>query len=211
MREIILDVESTGLDVKKDRVIEIACVELFDKQPTGEILQMYINPQQTVSEEAIKIHGITNEMLADKPIFRECWNEIQNFIGNSIIVAHNAIFDISMINYELKLIGKKSINNEVVDTLTLAKKKFASNNSLDALAKRYKIKAERRLHGALKDCFILASIYYFLAITEIQVENLDLVAEDKPFFFPHRKNPSFVSEEEMKAHQQFLQEYGINI
>lgn len=213
MREIILDIESTGLNILQDRVIEIACIELFDKQPTGEELQIYIDPQTIIGEEATRIHGITNEMLIGKPFFKECWPEIKHFIGNSTIVAHNAPFDIGMINHELSILLEKPIKNQVIDTLTLARRKYSTNNSLDALAKRYKIKTERRLHGALKDCYILASVYYFLAITELEMENLSplVSSEDVKFVFPIRKNPSIVSEEEIRLHREFLVKYNINI
>jgi DNA polymerase-3 subunit epsilon len=210
MREIVLDIESTGLNTQKDRIIEIACLELFDKQPTGESIQVYINPQSDISEEATRIHGITNEMLLDKPIFSQCWYDIEKFIGESPIVAHNSSFDIGMITSELIRIGKKPLTNEIIDTLALARKKFAMNNSLDGLAKRYKIKAERRLHGALKDCYILASVYYFLAITELQIESVEIESEEGEFSFPRRINPSKISQEEILAHENMIKVYNIN-
>jgi DNA polymerase-3 subunit epsilon len=211
MREIILDVETTGLNTSTDRIVEIACLELFDKQPTGEELQIYINPQEIISEEAIKIHGITNEFLIGKPTFMECWPDIEKFLGNSTLVAHNASFDMSMIKSELNRISPgKSIRNPVIDTLLLARKKYSANNTLDALAKRYKIKVERSLHGALKDCYILASVYYFLSITETEIENSCLPPEEVKFLFPNRKNPSMVSLKDMEAHYEFISKHNIN-
>jgi DNA polymerase-3 subunit epsilon len=211
MREVVLDIESTGLNIGTDRIIEIACIELFDKQPTGREIQSYINPKQFISEEATRIHGITNEMLVNMPVFALCWKGFADFIGSSPIVAHNASFDIGMINHELQIIQRKSLNNQVIDTLELARKKSSTNNSLDALAKRYKIKAERRLHGALKDCYILASVYYFLAINEIDMDSIinTYQSEEISFTFPYRKNPSLVSNEELQLHQSLLEKHSL--
>lgn len=212
MREIILDIESTGLEVGKDRIIEVACVELFDRQPTGEELQVYINPQQLVGEEAIQIHGISNEFLIGKPTFKECWREIKEFISNSSIIAHHASFDIQMLNHELHLIGEPRISNHIVDTLILARRKSSNNNSLDALAKRYKIKVERRLHGALKDCYILASIYYFLTIIELEFDTKTQIIEEttKEFNFLSRRNPSILSDLEKNSHEDFILLHNID-
>ena len=163
MFEIILDTETTGLStVWKHRIVEIGCIELENQIPTNKIFHEYLNPQRSVSEEAKKIHGYSDEFLSDKKTFSEIADNFINFIKNKKIIIHNAAFDLSFLNYELKLIKKKEINvDNVVDTLEIARQKYpGAQNSLDALCKRFNIdNSKRNKHSALVDCQLLKEIY----------------------------------------------------
>ncbi|KXF79245.1 DNA polymerase III subunit epsilon [Paramesorhizobium deserti] len=163
MREIVFDTETTGLDRLEDRVIEIGGVELVNRFPTGRTFHVFINPQgRAVHPEALAVHGISNEQLADKPTFGEIANDFLDFFDGAKLIAHNATFDIGFINAELERIGQPSIHNErVVDTLALARRRHPMGpNSLDALCRRYGIdNSHRTLHGALLDSEILAEVY----------------------------------------------------
>ena len=163
MLEVILDTETTGLSTKeKHRIVEIGCIELNNQIPTNNIFHTYLNPGRQVSEDAFKIHGYSNEFLSDKKAFSEISKDFLNFIKNKKIVIHNAPFDLSFLNYELRLINKKEIEKEnVIDTLEIARAKFpGAQNSLDALCKRFNIDNSRReKHSALIDCNLLKEIY----------------------------------------------------
>lgn len=163
MREIIFDTETTGLDKSEDRVIEIGCVELENRYPTGRTFHAYINPQgRQVHPDALAIHGISNEKLADKPAFPEIVEDFLTFTDGATLVAHNAMFDLGFINAELERCGQLPISvDRITDTLALARRKHPMGpNSLDALCKRYGIDNSRRtLHGALLDSEILADVY----------------------------------------------------
>jgi len=163
MLEVLLDTETTGLSTtEKHRIVEIGCVELENQISTGNIFHEYINPKRSVSKEAYKVHGYSDKFLSDKKIFSEIAKSFLDFIKNKIIIIHNAAFDISFLNYELRLIKKKDINiDNVVDTLEIARQKHpGSQNSLDALCKRYNIDNSRReKHNALKDCHLLKEVY----------------------------------------------------
>lgn len=163
MREIILDTETTGLDPKKgDRLIEIGCIEIFNRRPTGREYHTFINPARDVPAEAQAIHGITTESLIDKPLFAKVAKEFLEFIGEDQLVIHNATFDIGFLNFELGLIGLGAIAmDRVVDTLALARRRHpAGPNNLDALCKRYGIDLSKRTkHGAVIDCQLLAEVY----------------------------------------------------
>ncbi|USE39480.1 DNA polymerase III subunit epsilon [Endozoicomonas sp. SCSIO W0465] len=170
MRQIILDTETTGIDPKQGhRVIEIGCVEMIDRKLTGNHYHVYINPQRVIEQEAINVHGITNESLVDKPIFSAIADEFLDFIRGAELVIHNAAFDVGFINHEFSLLRRGFPNVEeccgVLDTLALARKKHpGQKNNLDALCKRYFIdNSSRTLHGALLDSEILAEVY--LAMT----------------------------------------------
>lgn len=164
-REIVLDTETTGLDPRQGhRLIEIACIELEDMLPTGKHFHRYIHPDRDIEADAEKIHGISITMLADKPRFHEAIvvEEFLEFIGDSVVIAHNAKFDASFINHELGLCGREVLAEERwIDTLGLAQKRFPGMyNSLDALCKRFKISLEgREKHGALIDSHLLAAVY----------------------------------------------------
>ena len=163
MLEVILDTETTGLSTaEKHRIVEIGCIELDNQIPTNRIFHQYINPQRSVSEDAYKVHGYSDEFLSDKKTFSEISKDFLNFIKNKKIIIHNAPFDLSFLNYELKLINQKPINKEnVIDTLEIARSKYpGSQNSLDALCKRFNIdNSKREKHNALIDCQLLREIY----------------------------------------------------
>ncbi len=163
MFEIILDTETTGLSItQKHRIVEIGCIELKNQIPTNKIFHEYLNPQKSVSEEAYKIHGYSDEFLSDKKTFTEIAESFLDFIKDKKIIIHNAAFDLSFLNYEFRLINKKKIdNNNVIDTLTIAQQKYpGSSNSLDALCKRFNIdNSKREKHNALIDCQLLREIY----------------------------------------------------
>ncbi len=162
-REIVLDTETTGLDARKgDRLIEIGCVELINRIPTGREYHVYINPQRDVPAEAERVHGLSTAFLADKPLFKDVHRDFLEFIGDDQLVIHNANFDIGFLNMELERVGKPAIGfDRVVDTLRLAQRKHpAGPNSLDALCKRYGIDNSQRVkHGALMDSLLLAEVY----------------------------------------------------
>ena len=162
MKEIILDTETTGLSVKDGhRIVEIGCIELDNLIPTKKTFHCYLNPERKVSEKALEVHGYTDEFLSSKKKFKEVVEEFLNFIDDKRLVIHNAEFDLSHLNNELEIIGKKKINNEIVDTLILARDKFpGSSTSLDALCKRYRIdNSKRTQHTALIDCDLLSKVY----------------------------------------------------
>ena len=162
MKEVVLDTETTGISVKEGhRIVEIGCIELDNLIPTKNNFHCYLNPEREVSEDALKVHGYTDEFLQKQKKFSEVIDQFLNFIKNKRLIIHNSAFDLSHINNELKLFGKESIKNEVVDTLTLAREKFpGSQVSLDALCKRFRIDNSNRVkHTALVDCQLLAKVY----------------------------------------------------
>lgn len=163
LREIVLDTETTGLDPKKgDRLIEVGCIELVNRSPTGREFHRFVNPDRDVPAEAEAVHGISTKFLLDKPRFSEVAGEFLEFIGEDQLVIHNATFDVSFLNMELALLKKPQLNmSRVVDTLQLARRKHpAGPNSLDALCKRYGIDNSKRIkHGALMDSVLLAEVY----------------------------------------------------
>lgn len=163
MREIVFDTETTGLDPKTgDRVVEIGCVELIDHFPTGATYHQYINPERDMPQEAFNVHGLSAEFLSDKPVFADVADDFVAFIGDAVLVAHNASFDMNFLNYELSVLGKPTLGmDRVIDTLALARRKHpGGQNSLDALCRRFGIdNSARTLHGALLDSEILADVY----------------------------------------------------
>ena len=177
MLEVILDTETTGLStIEKHRIVEIGCIELDNQIPTNKIFHKYINPQRSVSEDAYKVHGYSGEFLSDKKTFSEISEDFLNFIKNKKIIIHNAPFDLSFLNYELKLINQKPINKEnVIDTLEIARSKYpGSQNSLDALCKRFNIdNSKREKHNALIDCHLLKEIYINLVDQKAPKLNLE--------------------------------------
>ena len=162
MKEVVLDTETTGISTKDGhRIVEIGCIELDNLIPTLNKFHSYLNPEKKVSEKAFKVHGYSDNFLSDKPKFHEIVDDFLDFIKDRRLIIHNAEFDLSHINNELKIVGKKQLNNEVVDTLTLARDKFpGSQISLDALCKRFKIDNSNRVqHTALIDCSLLTKVY----------------------------------------------------
>ena len=163
MREIILDTETTGLDpLRGDRLVEIGCLEIYNRMPTGQTFHVYINPERDMPAEAFAVHGLSTEFLAGKPLFHEVVEEFLAFIANAPLVIHNASFDISFINAELERTKRPAIARErLVDTLLLARRKHPGvSNRLDDLCSRYSIDNSRRTkHGALLDAELLAEVY----------------------------------------------------
>lgn len=218
MREIVLDTETTGLNPEKgDRIVEIGCVELENHFPTGKTYHQYINPMRSISDEVVRVHGLTEEFLSDKPIFSEIADEFLAFVGeNTPLVIHNAAFDMNFLNTELKACGKPTLSeNNVIDTLLIARKKFpGSKVNLDELCKRFHVDASRRtVHGALLDSELLADVYLEL-ITNRElnfniskknqqnqnvIQNLKNVSRET---FPIRKWNLDLKEEQ--AHTEFL-------
>ncbi|MEL7398712.1 MAG: DNA polymerase III subunit epsilon [Pseudomonadota bacterium] len=163
MREIVMDTETTGLDPDKgDRIVEIGGVELLNHMPTGRTYHQYINPERDMSQEAFEVHGLGDEFLSDKPVFKSIAQEFLEFVGDAKLVIHNASFDMKFINAELGWLGLKPLPyDQAIDTLDIARRKFpGSPASLDALCRRFSIdNSARTLHGALLDSEILAEVY----------------------------------------------------
>ena len=162
MKEIVLDTETTGLSVKDGhRIVEIGCIELENLVPTKNKFHCYLNPERKVSEQALKVHGYTDQFLSDKKKFVDVVDDFLNFIKDKRLIIHNAEFDLSHLNHELKILNKELIKNEIIDTFILAREKFpGSSSSLDALCKRYRIdNSKRTQHTALIDCDLLGKVY----------------------------------------------------
>ena len=178
MLEVILDTETTGLSTaEKHKIVEIGCLELNDQIPTNNIFHTYINPERTVSDDAYKVHGYTNKFLSEHKTFAEISDDFLNFIKDKKLVIHNAPFDLSFLNYELKLLNKKPIDiKNVVDTLQIARSKYpGAQNSLDALCKRFNVDNSRReKHNALIDCHLLKEVYINLIDQKEPKLNLDV-------------------------------------
>lgn len=168
MREVVLDTETTGIEVREGhRIIEIGCVELLDRRLTGRHFHVYINPEREVEDGAFQVHGISDEFLADKPLFADVADEFMDFIRGAQLVIHNAAFDVGFIDAELERLGRHGCvadHCSVVDTLLLARHKHpGQRNTLDALCKRYGVdNSQRELHGALLDAEILADVYLIM-------------------------------------------------
>lgn len=223
MREIVFDTETTGLDPREDRVIELGCVELVNRFPTGRSLHYYINPQgRSVHPDALAVHGISDADLADKPTFPEIADEFIQFIDGAKLVAHNANFDIGFINAEFERIGQLLIQpDRVIDTLAIARRKHPMGpNTLDALCRRYGIDNSRRTkHGALLDAELLAEVYIELvggkqASFGLEVNPIEQASDDTghqvAITLPPRPRPlpSRLSPEELAAHQAMVASLG---
>ena len=213
MKEVILDTETTGLSVREGhRIVEIGCIEINDLIPTTNKFHCYLNPQRKVSEKALEVHGYTDEFLSTQKKFSQIVDEFLNFIENKRLVIHNAEFDLSHINNELALLGKKKLKNEnVVDTLTLARDKFpGSPTSLDALCKRYRIdNSKRTQHTALIDCNLLAKVYINLLDQKEPMLNFQH-QEDKGTSINLNQSSLYYkgivkpSEKELELHKEYL-------
>lgn len=215
MKEIVLDTETTGMDPNDGhRIVEIGCVELENHVPTGRHLQLYINPERDVPLEATAVHGITNEFLADKPVFSQIYTEFTDFIEGGNLVIHNAEFDMKFLNWELAQVGHKPIAwNRVVDTLGMARTKFpGSPANLDALCRRFGIdNTERTYHGALLDSELLAEVYlellggrqHGLGLTANKGASGNAAQKTERVFREPR--PHNASAEELAAHAELLE------
>jgi DNA polymerase III subunit epsilon len=163
MREVVLDTETTGLDpTGGHRVVEVGAVELINYVPTGRVFQRYLNPERSVPTDAFGVHGLSAAFLASKPRFAEIADDLLEFLGESLLVIHNAAFDLGFLNSELRRLGREEIHGErTIDTVQMARRKYpGAPASLDALCRRYQIDlSDRTLHGALKDAQLLARVY----------------------------------------------------
>lgn len=174
-RQVVLDTETTGLSPDDGhRIIEIGCIEIIDRRPTGQHFHCYINPQRPVDEGAFKVHGISNDFLQDKPLFVDVIDDFIKFIANAEILIHNAAFDVGFINAEFLRINRPRMQTlcQVTDTLELARKKHpGQKNNLDALCKRYQVDAvDRVFHGALLDAQLLADVYLNMTAGQNKIE-----------------------------------------
>ena len=209
MREIILDIETSGLDYKEGhRIIEIGCVELNRKE-MGAHFHRYINPLKTLTEENIKIHGITNEFLEDKPLFEDVADDFLSFIQESVIIAHNANFDVGFLNHELEKISRLQIaKDRVVDTVVIARNRFPGQQvNLDALVKKLKVNSlvDREFHGALKDAKILTDVYLELqGINQMGLKLDEGKSEDLKLSGELNLTPIVLTKEETEAHKEFI-------
>ena len=214
MKEIVLDTETTGISVKEGhRIVEIGCIELDNLVPTKNKFHCYLNPERKVSEKALEIHGYTDDFLSNKKKFKEVVEEFLTFVKDKRLVIHNAEFDLSHLNNELEILGKKKLNNDFIDTLTLAREKFpGSQVSLDALCKKYRIDNSKRVqHSALGDCSLLAKVYINLIDQKepkldfkkndvnLSELNLDKVSYSKKIISP--------TSQELKEHKIYLKNF----
>ena len=223
MREIVFDTETTGLNpLGGDRIVEIGCVELFNRLPTGETFHVYLNPERDMPEAAFRVHGLSVEFLSDKPLFTDIAQDFIDFIGDAALVAHNASFDMGFINAELVRVNRPTIDSErVIDTLQIARRKHPFGpNSLDALCQRYNIdNSKRTKHGALLDSEILAEVY--IELTGGRQADLGLATfESKPSERQRLDEgtslrtkrptalPNRLSEAELAAHSAFVATLG---
>lgn len=212
MREIVLDTETTGLDpTDGHRIVELACLELFNHLPTGRIFHRYINPERDVPADAVAVHGLTAEFLREHPVFAAVADEFLAFIGGDRLVIHNAEFDLRFLNAELKRLGRSALGCEAEDTLLLARRRYpGSPASLDALCRRFQVDLTARdKHGAKLDCELLAAVY--LELIGGRQPGLDLAAAaigarvfgvvDRPARPPRAHAPD---DAELAAHAEFL-------
>ncbi len=211
MKEVVLDTETTGLSIKDGhRIVEIGCIELDNLIPTKKKFHCYLNPERKVSEKAFEVHGYTDEFLSNKQKFIDVADNFLDFIKDKKLIIHNAEFDLSHLNNELKILGKDKLKNEIVDTLILARNKFpGSSINLDALCKRYRIDNSKRTHHtALIDCELLAKVYINLIdqkeptlnFQKNEKENLDAVKKNI-LYFKRVVEPTI---EEKNEHSQYL-------
>jgi DNA polymerase-3 subunit epsilon len=221
MREIVFDTETTGLDpFQGDRLVEVGCIELVNRFPSGKTFHCYFNPQRDMPETAQKIHGLTIEFLKDKPLFAEKVDELMAFIADDPLVAHNAMFDLGFLNAELERAGRASVSRErMVDTLLIARRKHpGGSNRLDDLCARYAIDNSRRTkHGALLDAELLAEVYVELIgarqaqLVLAQSASPERIAGE-PIVLRERPAPlaERLSDEARAAHRRFVASLGEN-
>jgi DNA polymerase-3 subunit epsilon len=214
MKEVVLDTETTGISIKEGhRIVEIGCIELDNLIPTKNRFHCYLNPERKVSEKALEVHGYTDEFLSKQKKFSDIGEQFLAFIKDKRLIIHNAEFDLGHLNNELSIFGKNKINNEIVDTLILARDKFpGSPVSLDALCKRYRIdNSIRTQHTALIDCDLLAKVYINLIDQKeptLNFQNLDTDTDiqnsSKVSYFKKVIKPS---EDEILKHNEYLKNH----
>src|SRR4051812_11509267 len=219
MREIVMDTETTGLDpLRGDRLVEIGCLEIFNRMPTGQTFHVYINPERDMPQEAFNVHGLSAEFLSTKPLFHEVADDFMAFVGDSPLVMHNGMFDLGFINADFDRIKRPPVPRErLVDTLLLARRKHPGvSNKLDDLCARYSIdNSHRTKHGALLDSELLAEVYIDL----IGARQSQLILADSPVAraavggeMPRRQRPEplapRVTEDDLIAHRAFVATLG---
>ena len=211
MKEVILDTETTGISLRDGhRIVEIGCLELDNLIPTKNKFHCYLNPERKVSEKALEVHGYTDDFLASQKKFIDIGEQFLEFIKDKRLIIHNAEFDLGHLNNELSLLGKKKINNEVIDTLTLARDKFpGSPVSLDALCKRYRVdNSKRTQHTALIDCDLLAKVYINLIDQKEPTLNFQNqendITEKKKSSVAYFKKIITPTSQELKNHKEYL-------
>ena len=211
MKEIVLDTETTGISIKEGhRIVEIGCIELDNLIPTKNKFHCYLNPERKVSEKALEVHGYSDDFLATQKKFKDVGDEFLEFIKDKRLIIHNAEFDLTHLNNELSLLGKKKINNEVIDTLTLARDKFpGSPVSLDALCKRYRVdNSKRTQHTALIDCDLLAKVY--INLIDQKEPTLDFQNQENEIKEKQETNVLYykkivtASAQELKNHKEYI-------
>ncbi|MDB4828433.1 DNA polymerase III subunit epsilon [Candidatus Pelagibacter sp.] len=211
MKEVVLDTETTGISIKEGhRIVEIGCIELENLIPTKNKFHCYLNPERKVSEQALEVHGYTDKFLATQKKFSDIGEQFLDFIKNKRLIIHNAEFDLGHLNNELAIFGKKKIENEIVDTLILARDKFpGSPVSLDALCKRYRVDNSRRTqHTALIDCDLLAKVY--INLIDQKEPTLNFQSEDVAIKQENNTNTNYykkvveLTNEELKKHREYL-------
>ena len=222
LREIVVDTETTGLDCANgDRLIEVGCVEIVNRIPTGREFHRYLNPERDIHRDAIAVHGLTPDFLKDKPLFKAVAGEFLDFIGEAPLVMHNASFDVGFLNAELERVTLPRLGSErIVDTLMLARRRHpAGPNSLDALCKRYSIdNSVRTKHGALVDALLLASVYVELLGERQATLGLASKGASQPGVQLRKRAakprptplPSVLTEEAQRAHAEFVKSLGPN-
>tara|TARA_B100000575_G_C23043158_1_gene600419 strand:- start:197 stop:862 length:666 start_codon:yes stop_codon:yes gene_type:complete len=211
MKEIVLDTETTGISIEEGhRIVEVGCIELENLIPTKNRFHCYLNPERKVSQKAFEVHGYSDDFLAKQKKFNEIADEFLNFIKDKRLIIHNAEFDLSHLNNELKIVGKDKISTEVIDTLVLAKDKFpGSSVSLDALCKRYGVDNSKRInHTALIDCDLLAKIY--INLTDQKEPTLNFNSQNNTFDQNINVNNAYykkiikITDTELSKHKEYL-------
>jgi len=221
VRELVMDTETTGLEPGEHRIVEIGVVELINHVPSGRTYHQYINPRRSMPSEAEAIHGISEEFLADKPVFDDVAQDFIDFIGQGTLVIHNAKFDVKFLNFELGRVDKAAIQmSRVIDTLDMARKRYpGAQNSLDALCRRFRIDSAKRVkHGALLDSELLADVYIELIGGRQGGFSLDVAKKadaysaktggGKPAKSRQKPRPVLLSEAEKAAHTAFIETLG---
>jgi DNA polymerase-3 subunit epsilon len=221
MRELVLDTETTGFDPEQgDRIVEIGAVELINQMPTGRTYHQYINPERTMPQSAFEVHGLGDDFLRDKPVFKQIAQDFLDFVGNDKMVIHNASFDMKFLNAELGWLGLPQLPmDQALDTLAIARRRFpGSPASLDALCRRFNIdNSNRTLHGALLDSEILAEVYLELLggrqpglVLSSETQSSQITSNQSEWRPMPRPNPlpNRISESETKAHAEFVEKLG---
>ena len=211
MKEVVLDTETTGISIKEGhRIVEIGCLELDNLVPTKNKFHCYLNPERKVSEKALEVHGYTDEFLAKQKKFKDVGEQFLEFIKDKRLIIHNADFDLGHLNNELAILGKKKLNNDIIDTLILARDKFpGSPVSLDALCKRYRVdNSKRTQHTALIDCDLLAKVY--INLIDQKEPTLNFQSQDQDVKDRNDLNVAYFkkivtpTENEIKKHKEYL-------